>query len=98
MCRRASGVAVHVVLAWMYLSDGVMKRGRSARSLRTSLIEWQLVTCGAIAQDLGHEGVENVLAFSTLVGTDWKLWCKPQSKADEWEFDGVAAFLQQHLG
>jgi hypothetical protein len=29
MCRRASGVAVQVVLPWMYLSDGVMKRGRS---------------------------------------------------------------------
>ena len=52
-------------------------------------------TCGAAAQDLRHEGVGTVLVFSALVGTDWEFWCKPQGKADGWEFDGVAAFLQQ---
>ncbi len=67
---------------------------------RVSKFQWLVATaeaCGAITQDLGHEGVENVFVFSALVGTDWKFWCKPQGKADEWEFDGVAAFLQQHL-
>ncbi|MFN3152182.1 hypothetical protein [Bremerella sp.] len=68
---------------------------------RVSKFQWLIATaepCGAITQDLGHQGIENVLVFSTLVGTDWKFWCKPQGEVDEWEFDGVAAFLQQQLG
>ena len=68
---------------------------------RVSKFQWLVATdepCGAISQDLGHEGVENVLVFSVLVGTDWTFCCKPRGKADEWEFDGVAAFLQQQLG
>lgn len=48
--------------------------------------------------ELRLEGVKNVLVFSVLVGTDWTFCCKPRGKADEWEFDGVAAFLQHHLG
>jgi hypothetical protein len=68
---------------------------------RISKFQWLVATeepCGAITQDLGHEGIENVLVFSALIGTDWKFWCKPQGNTDVWEFDGVAAFLQQHLG
>ena len=64
---------------------------------RVSKFQWLVATaeaCGAITQDLGHEGLENVLVFSALIGTDWKFWCKPECKADEWEFDGVAVFLQ----
>jgi len=68
---------------------------------RVSKFQWLVATgeaCGAIVQDLGHEGVENVFVFSALVGADWTFWCKPKGKTDEWEFDGVAAFLQQQLG
>jgi hypothetical protein len=68
---------------------------------RVSKFQWLVATdepCGAITQDLGHEGVENVFVYSALIATDWKFWCKPQGRADEWEFDGVAAFLQQQLG
>jgi hypothetical protein len=70
-------------------------------SCRVSKFHWLVATeepCGAITQDLGHGGVQNVFVFSLLVGTDWKFWCKPQGKIDEREFDGVAAFLQQQLG
>jgi len=68
------------------------------QNCRVSKFQWLIATdeaCGAIVQDLGHEGVENVLVFSALVGSDWKFWCNPRGEADEWEFDGVAAFLQR---
>jgi len=70
-------------------------------SCRVTKFQWLVATdepCGGIAQDLTHEGVENVFVFSALIGAGWKFWCMPHGKTDEWEFDGVAAFLQQQLG
>jgi hypothetical protein len=67
---------------------------------RVCKFQWFVATdepCGGITQDLGHEGVENVFVFSVLVGTDWQLWTKSQSVTDDWEFEGLAAFLQLHL-
>ena len=67
---------------------------------RVSKFQWLIATdepCGAILQDLSHEGVDNVLTFSMLIANDWKFWCRPSSETDEWEFDGLAAFLQQQL-
>jgi hypothetical protein len=67
---------------------------------RVSKFQWLVATdepCGAILQDLSHEGVDNVLVFSVLIANDWKFWCKPRNETDEWEFDGLAAFLQQQL-
>jgi hypothetical protein len=67
---------------------------------RVSKFQWLIATdepCGAILQDLSHEGVDNVLTFSMLIATDWKFWCKPRNETDEWEFDGLGAFLQQQL-
>jgi hypothetical protein len=64
---------------------------------RVTKFHWLIATdeaCGGIIQDLNHEGVENVLVFSALVGTDWKFWCKPHGETDNWEFDGVGVFLQ----
>jgi hypothetical protein len=58
---------------------------------------WLVATdepCGGIAQDLTHEGVGNVLVISSLIGADWKFWCKRRGKTDEWAFDCLAAFLQ----
>ena len=68
---------------------------------RISKFQWLVVTsesCETLALGLGEAGVKNVLVFSVLVGTDWRFWCTMQGKDDEWEFDGVAAFLQQQLG
>ncbi len=68
---------------------------------RVSKLQWLVATvepCDGISQDLVHEGVENVLVFSALVGADWKFCCCPKGLADDWEFDGVGAFLQQQLG
>ena len=68
---------------------------------QVSKFQWIVATdepSGAIWQDLTHEGVENVFVFSALVGTDWKFQCRPQCTDDEWEFDGLGAFLQRHVG
>lgn len=65
---------------------------------RVNKFQWLVATdepCGGIAQDLDHEGVPNVLVFSVRIAMDWTFRCKPLCTADEWEFDGVAAFLQQ---
>jgi hypothetical protein len=67
---------------------------------RVSKFQWMVATqepCGAIAQDLDHEGIQNVFVFAALIGTDWKFCCKPLNAIDEWEFDGLGAFLQQEL-
>jgi len=74
------------------LIDGIGK------NCRVSKFQWLVSTdepCGAIVQDLSHEGVQNVFAFSALVGTDWRFQCRPQGETDASEFDGIAAFLQQ---
>jgi hypothetical protein len=68
---------------------------------RVSKFQWLVATdeaSGGISQDLVHEGVENVLVFSALVGTDWKFCCSPKGLADDWEFDGIGSFLQRQLG
>lgn len=68
---------------------------------QVSKFQWIVATdepSGAIWQDLTHEGVQNVFVFSALVGMDWKFQCHPQCTDDEWEFDGLGAFLQRHVG
>ncbi len=69
-------------------------------SCRVSRFQWFVATdepCGAIQQDLAHEGIDNVFTFRLLLANDWRFWCKPRNETDEWEFDGLAAFLQKHL-
>ena len=68
---------------------------------QVSKFQWLVATdepSGAIWQDLTHEGVENVFVFSALVGSDWKFQCRPKCTDDEWEFDGLGAFLQKYVG
>jgi hypothetical protein len=68
---------------------------------RVSKHQWLVATdepCGGIRQELEHRGVENVFVFAVLLDSDWQFSCKPKSEIDEWEFDGIAAFLQQKLG
>ncbi len=68
---------------------------------RVSKFQWLVATdepSGAIWQDLTHEGVENVFVLSAIVGSDWKFKCRPKCTDDEWEFDGLAAFLQRQIG
>ena len=68
---------------------------------QVSKFQWLVATdepSGAIWQDLTHEGVENVFVFSAIVGSDWKFQCRPKCTDDEWEFDGLGAFLQKYVG
>jgi hypothetical protein len=68
---------------------------------QVSKFQWLVATnepSGAIWQDLTHEGVKNVFVLSAIVGSDWKFQCHPKCTDDEWEFDGLAAFLQRHIG
>jgi hypothetical protein len=67
---------------------------------QVSKFQWLVATdesCKAIVQDLSHEGVENVFVFAALIDKDWQFNCKLQSETDAMEFDGIAAFLQNHL-
>ena len=66
-------------------------------SCRISKFQWIVRTdapSAAIWQDLHGTTSCNLLIFAFLPDVDFKFSTSPESALDEWDWDGVAAFLQ----